>query len=66
MYIIYYFLARRDEINLLNQLPRRNIFIDKKLQYIKTNNTNINTNNVNTGNIKICYFIFTQIGNSRF
>lgn len=51
-----YCVARREEINLLNQLPRRNIFIDKKLQYIKNPN----------GTVKICYFIITQIGKQRF
>lgn len=41
---------------MLNELPRRNIFIDKKLQYLKNPN----------GTIKVCYFIFCQIGNNRF
>lgn len=51
-----FMIARREEINLLNELPRRNIFIDKKLQYHK------NTN----GTLKVCYFVFSQIGNKRF
>ena len=46
----------REEINLLSTLPRRNIFVDKKLRYIKNE----------FGIFKYYYFIFTQIGNSRF
>lgn len=45
----------KDEINLMNTLPRRNIFIDKKLRYLKENDK-----------YKPYYFILTQIGDARF
>lgn len=45
----------KDEINLMNTLPRRNIFVDKKLRYLKENDK-----------YKPYYFILTQIGESRF
>ena len=46
----------KEEINLLNTLPRRNVFVDKKIRYLKGNK----------GVYKYYYFIFTQIGVSRF
>ena len=39
----------------MNTLPRRNIFVDKKLRYVKENNK-----------YKPYYFILTQIGDVRF
>jgi hypothetical protein len=39
----------------MNTLPRRNIFVDKKLRYIKENDK-----------YKPYYFILTQIGDARF
>lgn len=45
----------KTEINLLNELPRRNVFVDKKVRYMRVGEK-----------FKSCYFILTQIGNSRF
>lgn len=39
----------------MNTLPRRNIFVDKKLRYVKENDK-----------YKPYYFILTQIGDARF
>ncbi len=45
----------KTEINLLNELPRRNVFVDRKVRYQRTGDK-----------YRSCYFILTQIGNSRF
>jgi hypothetical protein len=45
----------KSEINLLNELPRRNVFVDKKVRYLREGDK-----------MKSCYFILTQVGNSRF
>lgn len=44
----------KNQINLLNQLPRRNVFVDKRIRYIKVNDK-----------YKSCYFILSQVGNDR-
>ena len=44
----------KNEINLLNDLPRRNIFVDKKVRYVKIGEK-----------YRGCFFILTQIGNAR-
>lgn len=45
----------KTEINLLNELPRRNVFVDKRVRYLREGDR-----------YRSCYCILTQIGNSRF